>query len=386
MKKLLILGAATCGLPALCAAQSSVTLYGIVDATLSYTTNQAGSHNVQLLDGGPALSRWGLRGSEDLGGGLKAIFTLENGFNPANGTLSQNSRLFGRQSFVGLSSNTYGTLKAGRMYDSVTNYVGSFGSAQSTIGSMSGHPGDVDDMVGSYRINNSVSYTTPDILGFSASAMGSLGGQAGSVATNSSYSFGLGYAHGPFKAGFAYGSYNRPNTSLWDGSATSVGTLLFSAPVFSGYASATYLKLTGMGVGYDNGTAGVNMTYTNYRLTGLGSNGGPNPLHFNGGTAAFNTVELNGRYFVTPAFMVAGAYQFTNGASTGGHGNQHYSQFSTILDYFLSKRSDIYLSAAYEIAGGTSSLGTPAVAAINTVTPSRSDRQALVRIGMRQRF
>src|ERR1700709_2231689 len=97
MKKLLILGAATCGLPAICAAQSSVTLYGIVDATLSYTTNQAGSHNVQLLDGGPALSRWGLRGSEDLGGGLKAIFTLENGFNPANGTLSQHTRLFGRQ-------------------------------------------------------------------------------------------------------------------------------------------------------------------------------------------------------------------------------------------------------------------------------------------------
>jgi predicted porin len=89
---------------------------------------------------------------------------------------------------------------------------------------------------------------------------------------------------------------------------------------------------------------------------------------------------------VSPAFMLAGAYQFTNGAAVGGHGAQHYSQFSVIVDYFLSKRFDVYASAAYELANGTNSLGAPAVAAINTVTPSSSNRQALVRIGMREKF
>jgi predicted porin len=386
MKSIIMCGVAAFGIPAVCAAQSSVTLYGIVDTTLSVTSNQGGKQNVQMLDGGPALSRWGLQGSEDLGSGLRAIFTLENGFNPNNGTLSQNNRLFGRQAFVGLASDRFGTLKAGRMYDSITNYVGPFGSAQSTIGSVTGHPGDVDDLVGSYRINNSVSYTTPDLAGFAATVMGSLGGQPGSISTNSTYSVGVRYAHGPFKAAAAYGNYNRPNTTMWDGTPTTLGVLLFSAPVFSGYASANSLKITGLGAGYDVGDAAVNVNYTNYRFNGLGSDGGPNPMHFRDGTAAFNTVELNGRYFVSPALMLAGAYQFTNGAGVGGHGAQHYSQFSMIVDYFLSKRFDVYASAAYELANGTNSLGKPAVAAINTVTPSSSNRQALVRIGMREKF
>jgi predicted porin len=389
MKKTLALyglaGFAGIASPLVAHAQSTVTLYGIVDTTISYTTNQGGKHNVQFLDGGPALSRFGFRGSEDLGGGLKAIFTLENGFSPANGTLSQNNRLFGRQAFVGLVSN-YGTIRAGRMYDSITTYVGQFGSAQSTIGSVTGHPGDVDDLVGSYRINNSVSYTTPDFAGLNGMALVSLGGQAGTIATNSAYSFAVGYTHGPFKVGAAYGQYNRPNTTLWDGSATTIGVLLFSAPIFSGYASATNLKLGGVGMGYDNGKVGGNVTWTNYRLTGLGSNGGPNPIRLNGGTAAFNTFEINGRYMVTPATELAAAYQFTDGASVAGHGNQRYSQFSAIVDYFFSKRFDVYLSAAYELASGTNSTGVAAVAAINTVTPSSSNRQALVRVGMREKF
>ena len=77
-------------------AQSSVTLYGLIDAGLTYTNNQNGSHNFKMTSGAVNGSRWGLRGSEDLGGGLKAIFTLENGFSIANGTLGQQGREFGR--------------------------------------------------------------------------------------------------------------------------------------------------------------------------------------------------------------------------------------------------------------------------------------------------
>src|SRR6201992_3012784 len=91
-------------------AQSSVTLYGIIDAGLTYTNNQGGSHNFKETSGSINGSRWGMRGSEDLGGGLKAIFTLENGFNITNGTLGQGGREFGRQAFVGLSSDRFGTV------------------------------------------------------------------------------------------------------------------------------------------------------------------------------------------------------------------------------------------------------------------------------------
>src|SRR5579864_8157044 len=81
-------------------AQSSVTLYGLIDAGLMYTNNvsKGGSHGalVQATSGNINGSRFGLRGAEDLGGGLKAIFVLEDGYNVQNGKLGQNNRMFGR--------------------------------------------------------------------------------------------------------------------------------------------------------------------------------------------------------------------------------------------------------------------------------------------------
>ncbi len=99
-------------------AQSSVVLYGIVDGGIAYVTNaaQAGGRNqssTQMFSGGEAADRFGFRGIEDLGGGLKAVFQLENGFSVTNGTLQQGGRLFGRQAFVGLES-PIGSLTLGR--------------------------------------------------------------------------------------------------------------------------------------------------------------------------------------------------------------------------------------------------------------------------------
>lgn len=88
-------------------AQSSVVLYGVIDAGVSYVNHAAvtgGSKSLFKYDDGVAQgSRWGLKGNEDLGGGLSAIFVLENGFNSGTGTLGQGSRMFGRQAFVGLT-------------------------------------------------------------------------------------------------------------------------------------------------------------------------------------------------------------------------------------------------------------------------------------------
>ncbi|NPT61874.1 porin, partial [Paraburkholderia elongata] len=124
-----ILAAALLGVLANTAhAQSSVTLYGLIDVGITYTNSQLTSHgghsNVQETSGAVDGSRWGLRGAEDLGGGLKAIFTLENGFNVNNGTFGQGGREFGRQAFVGLSSTDYGTVTFGRQYSSMVDYVG----------------------------------------------------------------------------------------------------------------------------------------------------------------------------------------------------------------------------------------------------------------------
>jgi predicted porin len=96
---------------------SSVQLYGVVDTGVEYVNNvgAAGSSLTRMpgLSGGQLPSRWGLRGTEDLGGGLRAVFTLEAGFALDSGVSLQGGRAFGRQSFVGLAGD-WGTLTVGR--------------------------------------------------------------------------------------------------------------------------------------------------------------------------------------------------------------------------------------------------------------------------------
>src|ERR1700722_20354845 len=105
-------------------AQSSVTLYGVLDDSIQYVNNVnvSGSNksSVGLAAGNLQGNRWGLKGTEDLGGGLKAVFQLENGFSPNSGAMGSyngSSKLFGRQAFVGLSSDQFGTVTIGRQYD-----------------------------------------------------------------------------------------------------------------------------------------------------------------------------------------------------------------------------------------------------------------------------
>lgn len=100
----------------LAAAQSNVTIYGIVDSGLVYTTNTnaAGDSMVKVPSlTGSLPSRLGFRGSEDLGGGLQALFVLEGGLTLDTGAMGQGNRLFGRQAFVGLKGG-FGTLSVGR--------------------------------------------------------------------------------------------------------------------------------------------------------------------------------------------------------------------------------------------------------------------------------
>lgn len=97
-------------------AQTSVTIYGIIDNAVAYTTNaNANGNSVFKMPSltGTFPSRIGFRGTEDLGGGLQALFVLESGFTPDNGGMGQGSRLFGRQSFVGLKGG-WGQVMLGR--------------------------------------------------------------------------------------------------------------------------------------------------------------------------------------------------------------------------------------------------------------------------------
>ncbi|MCA3182474.1 MAG: porin, partial [Cupriavidus sp.] len=124
-------------------AQTSVTLYGVADVGVEYANHLGAGDNstVRMQSGNLSGSRWGLRGSEDLGGGLRAVFTLESGFSVDDGRSTQNNRLFGRQAWIGLS-NAYGTLSLGRhttaMYDFGVQYDPMGISTRYSIGAQDG--------------------------------------------------------------------------------------------------------------------------------------------------------------------------------------------------------------------------------------------------------
>ncbi|WP_157268409.1 porin [Azohydromonas aeria] len=125
MKKYTVIAAAAVAAAGLAHAQApaaagpSVQLYGLIDTAverLNHVAPAGGSLTRMPNITATLPSRWGLRGSEDLGGGMRAIFTLESGFSPDTGGLNQAGRLFGRQAFVGVASSSFGQLTLGRQY------------------------------------------------------------------------------------------------------------------------------------------------------------------------------------------------------------------------------------------------------------------------------
>jgi len=169
MKKTLLAAALLAGFAGAAQAQStSVTLYGIIDTGLGYNKVKVkgsdSASRVGMINGAQSGSRWGLRGSEDLGDGLRAIFNIESGFDSSNGTSGQGG-LFRRQATLGLAGDAWGTLELGRQTNMASKYLGGsidpFGAGfgQANLG----HGISAANTV---RYDNMVLYRTPDFNGF----------------------------------------------------------------------------------------------------------------------------------------------------------------------------------------------------------------------------
>ncbi|HEY4296678.1 MAG TPA: porin [Paraburkholderia sp.] len=401
------------GLPLACTCllahgQSSVTLYGVIDAGLQYANNVQtavpggrphGASQFALTDGnftGLSGSRWGLRGAEDLGGGLKAIFVLENGFNINTGTLAQGGAEFGRQSYVGISS-PYGSGVAGRMYDPYVDFVQPFGANANFAGFPGSHPNDFDNLNNSGRINNAIKFTTAKFGGLSAGVMYSLGGVAGNFTQNQIWGLGVGYEGGGLRVGAGYLNARDPNVSFYGntpnkggatvnnigsfGSATSPQ----SNPVFAGYASAKTLQLAAIAAAYTISSTTVGLVLTDTRFEHLGSSAGPNPLGYTG-NAEFVSAEINASVRVTPAWLIGAAFDYTRRNSVNDDGGARYLQIDLGTVYSLSKRTDLYAVVVAQHATGIDSLHQAAVANISGFGPSSTDKQLGARIGIRHKF
>lgn len=227
MKKTLLAAALLAGFAGVAQAETSVTLYGIIDTGIGYNKiSGAKDGNAAKIENGSRFgmingvqngSRWGLRGSEDLGDGLRAVFTLESGFDSGNGKPGQSSRLFGRQATIGLASDSWGQLDFGRQTNIASKYFGSIdpfgaGFGQANIGT-------AFSAANTQRYDNMVMYQTPSFsgfqfgIGYSFNADDTKDAQTGFRTADNTRAIttGLRYVNGPLNVAFSYDQLNRSN-------------------------------------------------------------------------------------------------------------------------------------------------------------------------------
>ncbi|PXW22282.1 putative porin [Paraburkholderia caballeronis] len=365
------------------AAQSSVTLYGAVDDAVVYANNQKGSSNVYLRQGNLAASKWGLSGNEDLGGGLAAIFDVQAGFDPNTGAASSAGLIFNRQAYVGLRSNVFGTMTMGRQYTPYLLFVGPLASSWALTGATGAHPGDIDGLDTTIRINNAVTYTSPIYAGLQASAMYALGGFAGSTSKGQTISAALRYANGPIGLAAAYLQMDNANTNTTPGfdsaSTASFGTSALNA----GYVSARSVRHAAAAGTYTFGKLMVGLNYTNVRYL-------PGDHSIFSDTAVFNTYGAIATYRFTPAIDVAGGFSYTLASHANGIDSAaRYQQYSLKEAYHLSKRTTLYAIQAFQRSNGNTLdangnivMAAPSVGDAENATPSSTRNQFVGMLGM----
>ncbi|MDE1182692.1 porin [Paraburkholderia sp.] len=348
-------------------AQSSVTLYGVVDDAITYANNQKGHSNVYLRQGNLYASKFGFKGSEDLGGGTTAIFDVQAGFDPNTGAAASSGLIFNRQSFVGLQNQNYGTVTMGRQYTPYYQFVGPLASSQWLTGATGAHPGDIDGLDTTIRINNSVIYTTPVWYGLQASGMYAFGGIAGTTSKGQTISGALKYSAGPIALAAGYLKINNvglTGTGFDSSSTASFGT----SSLNTGYVSAKSVQHIAAAADYTVGDLMVGLTYSNVQYA-------PGNHSIFRDTAVFNTYAALATYRFTPGFDVAAGYSYTLASRANGITNAaRYQQYSLKQAYHLSKRTTIYAVEAYQRASGET-LGADGAGDIVMATPATGDSQ-----------
>ncbi|WP_341319298.1 porin [Paraburkholderia sp. IMGN_8] len=349
-----LVGACALGSAQSANAQSSVTLYGIVDGSLLYTsktlnakTGQNAGHQYSFTDSGVSGSRFGLRGAEDLGGSMRAIFELESGISIANGSFSNsNGNEFGRQAWVGVDSR-FGTVKAGlqfspfflAVYDFDPREMSYFGSGLITY---------LNNVYVTGLFNpNGVSYTSPEIAGLQASALMALGGAAGNFQAGRQYSASLRYHLGSLTVDAALYSGNA------GGSAASIA--IPSVVAFDGRA---------LGASYVFNGLTVKASYVQYKVAGSF-----NDRVYSGGAS----------YRITPALNVDAGVWYTR---DGNNSTNHSVMASTGAEYSLSKATMVYGQVGFVNNHGAMHTGLSVNNALNEVTGTTAG----VNVGIRHMF
>ncbi|MBI3283465.1 MAG: porin [Burkholderiales bacterium] len=344
MKKSLLALAVLGAVAGAAQAQSSITVYGVLDMAVQSENNGGAAGAKTGLDSGiQSGSRLGFKGTEDLGGGLKANFKLEMGVNADEGASAQGKKTFGRNATVGLSGD-FGAVNMGRQNIPLFNAVDSIDPF--STGVVSAHAGEGTSGYGAAafflpgtwdpRSNNTINYSTNDISGFAGTVAYTFGEVAGDIGNTRQLGASASYNAGPISAVAAYHVANN----VKDSAGVDLGQFK------TAYAGATY----------DFGMVKAAAAYAN--MTGK-------KAWMLGATVPVSAADA----------VIASFTRVTDKtAATDNHGNQ----FALGFTHSMSKRTNLYTSFSRTANDANSNAG--GLAAGNGLT----DR--LFNVGVRHMF
>ena len=203
-------------------AQSSVTMYGVADAGLSFEGGNKDGATTKVTGGIASGSRIGFKGTEDLGGGNSALFLLESGIGLDTGNSGQGGVLFGRQAFVGLASRALGSVTFGRQY--APHYLAAVFADPFSSGTSADEKNLINAVSNGGRMDNSVKYASPAWNGFSTELAYAAGEVAGNLSAGRSRGLVVAYGAGPLALRVAY--HNKSNDTATTTLASARNTLL----------------------------------------------------------------------------------------------------------------------------------------------------------------
>lgn len=369
MRKIVPFCMAVCGIGSSAAqAQSNVSLYGLISAGVGHVSNERSQSRNHILSGTNQNPRWGLRGREDLGGGLDAVFGLEQGFNVLTGQVAQNGKSFGRQSYVGLSDKTLGTLTFGRQYDTVHAYLGPVLIASGGV-----NIGDNDNSYNNIRIQNAVRYVSPVVHGVDFTAVYGLS-EGESDKDNRALSVGMGYKRDGLSLGVVHArmdkpySKTNPSGAVADDYASSL--LLFTRSALNSEVGVEAQRISGVGGLYTSGLAVVGAFFSEVEFRYLDRSS----LKLRNFNASLN-------YAVAKSVILGISYTLTTGRYDIINTHPKWHQVNLQANYVLSHRTDLFTNYTLQRAAGDA-----LNAQIFGFGPSTDRQQALVTFGARHRF
>lgn len=325
MKKILAIAIATAFAAPAFAATSNVDIYGAINVSLDHVDNGPSSWNRMVTNNNSFL---GFKGSEDLGGGLSAVWQLETNVNfDSNESASNDAgNMYGtRNTFVGLSSKGLGTVVAGTHDTPYKMSMGKLDIFVGTLGDYNGIFGSAGNKANSslfdLRTGNTIAYLSPNFGGFDVKAayvMGLEGATTGTNSRSNAYSLSGTYANGPLFATVAYEKHNNVGTTACNKGAVCLGQGTLDRDAWN------------VGVGYTIGDLKLGAMYES--------------MDGDAGTAVkHNAWGVNAAYKLG-AFTLKGSYadagKIASVASTGA------SMLALGADYDLSKRTKVQLTWA----------------------------------------